>query len=272
MNSTHDYLYHTPVCRNARKSSKIILTRKGVNNRNEMAIAVVTIHDACPAFAAKIFKISDELERLKIKYNTALVPFFNERENLTRFPDFVDKIKSYRSCEIVLHGLYHEDRNGRFDDFFYKTEVVAEEEILAGLEIFREIGIKTSVFIPPAWKLNDSSTKALEKLGFSLAEQQEEFLLLSHKPFRKIKVPKVLNWDSTGHPEKNIPNISRDKRRFKLLDKQTEMIRIAMHPRDPHEALDDQIEMICELKAQGYTIPLYKDLIPKLEEAPYTII
>jgi predicted deacetylase len=271
VNSTHDYLYHTPVCRNARKSSKIILTRIGVNYRNEM-IAVVTIHDACPAFAAKIFKISDELERLKIKYNTALVPFFNERENLTRFPDFVDKIKSYRSREIVLHGLYHENRNGRFDDFFYKTEVVAEEEILAGLEIFREIGIKTSVFIPPAWKLNDSSIKALEKLGFSLAEQQEEFLLLSHKPFRKIKVPKVLNWDSTGHPEKNIPNISRDKRRFKLLDKQTEMIRIAMHPRDPHEALDDQIEMICELKDQGYTIPLYKDLIPKLEEAPYTII
>jgi predicted deacetylase len=271
VNSTHDYLYHTPVCRNARKSSKIILTRIGVNYRNEM-IAVVTIHDACPAFAAKIFKISDELERLKIKYNTALVPFFNERENLTRFPDFVDKIKSYRSREIVLHGLYHENRNGRFDDFFYKKEVVAEEEILAGLEIFREIGIKTSVFIPPAWKLNDSSIKALEKLGFSLAEQQEEFLLLSHKPFRKIKVPKVLNWDSTGHPEKNIPNISRDKRRFKLLDKQTEMIRIAMHPRDPHEALDDQIEMICKLKDQGYTIPLYKDLIPKLEEAPYTII
>ncbi|HYA84165.1 MAG TPA: DUF2334 domain-containing protein [Candidatus Bathyarchaeia archaeon] len=237
-----------------------------------MATAVVTIHDACPAFSAKIFKLSDELERLNIKYNTALVPFFNERENLTRFPDFVDKIKSYQSCEIVLHGLYHEDRNGRFDDFFYKTEAAAEEEILAGREIFEEIGIKTSVFIPPAWKLNDSSIKALEKLGFSLAEQQEEFLLLSHKPFKKIKVPKVLNWDSTGHPEKNIPNIARDERRFKLLDKQKDMIRIAMHPRDPHEALKVQIDMIRELKDQGYTIPLYKDLISKLEEAPYTII
>jgi peptidoglycan/xylan/chitin deacetylase (PgdA/CDA1 family) len=236
-----------------------------------MATAVVTIHDACPAFSAKIFKLSDELERLDIKYNTALVPFFNQRENLTRFPDFVDKIKLYRSCQIVLHGLYHEDRNGRFDDFFYKPEAAAEEEILAGLEIFQEIGIKTNVFIPPAWKLNVSSIKALEKLGFSLAEMQEEFLLLSHKPFKKIKVPKVLNWDSTGHPEKNIPNITRDEKRFKLLDKQTEMIRIAIHPRDPHEALKDQIDMIRELKDQGYTILLYKDLISKLEEAPYTI-
>ncbi len=239
-----------------------------------MAVAVVTIHDACPAFSTKIFKFTDELERLDIKYNIALVPFFNEKEDLPRFPEFVDKIKSYKECEIVLHGLYHEDRNGQFDDFLYKTEAAAEEEIRAGLEIFQEIGIKTSVFIPPAWKLNDSSIDVLEKLGFSLAEMQEEFLLLSHKPFKKIKVPKVLNWDSTGHPEKNIPNIGRDGRRFELLDQQQkpEMIRIAIHPRDPHEALEEQKEMIRQLKDQGYTIPLYKDLILKLKEAPYTII
>ena len=238
-----------------------------------MAIAVVTLHDACPAFSTKIFKLTEELERLDIKYNIALVPFFNERQDLPRFPEFVHKIKSCKGCEIVLHGFYHEDRNGQFDDFFYKTEAAAEEEIRAGLEIFQEIGIKTSVFIPPAWKLNVSSVKVLEKLGFSLAEMQEEFLLLSHKLFKKIKVPKVLNWDSTGHPEKNIPNIARDGRRFKLLDQQkTEMIRIALHPRDPHQALEEQKEMIRELKDQGYTIASYTDLIPKLKEAPYTII
>ncbi len=238
-----------------------------------MAVAVVTLHDACPAFSTKIFKLTEELERLDIKYNIALVPFFNERQDLPRFPEFVHKIKSCKGCEIVLHGFYHEDRNGQFDDFFYKTEAAAEEEIRAGLEIFQEIGIKTSVFIPPAWKLNVSTVKVLEKLGFSLAEMQEEFLLLSHKLFKKIKVPKVLNWDSTGHPEKNIPNIARDGRRFKLLDQQkTEMIRIALHPRDPHQALEEQKEMIRELKDQGYTIASYTDLIPKLKEAPYTII
>ncbi|HET7148016.1 MAG TPA: DUF2334 domain-containing protein [Candidatus Nitrosopolaris sp.] len=238
-----------------------------------MAIAVVTVHDACPAFSTKIFRITNELETLDIKYNIALVPFFNKKEDLRSFPDFVHKIKSVKRCEIVLHGLYHEETNGQFDDFFYKTRATAEEEIRAGLEIFQEVGIKTSVFIPPAWKLNDSSIEILEKLGFSLAEMQEEFLLLSHKPFKKIKVPKVLNWDSTGHPERNIPNIGRDERRFKLLDQsRPKMIRIALHPRDPHQALEDQKEMICELKDQGYTIPVYKDLIPKLEEGSYTHI
>ena len=38
----------------------------------------------------KIFKSADELERLNIKYNIALVTFFNEKQDLPRFPEFVD--------------------------------------------------------------------------------------------------------------------------------------------------------------------------------------
>jgi hypothetical protein len=45
-------------------------------------LGVVTIHDACPAFSTKILESADELERPNIKYNIALVPFFNEKQNL----------------------------------------------------------------------------------------------------------------------------------------------------------------------------------------------
>ena len=229
-------------------------------------LAVVTIHDACPAFSSKIFKFTEELEGLDIKYNIALIPFFNEKQDLPRFPEFVDKIKSCKECEIALHGLYHENKNGQFDDFHTVTKAAAEEEIRAGLEIFQQIGIKPNVFIPPAWKLNDSSVKVLEKLGFILAEMQEEFILLSDKAFRKIKVPKVLNWDSTGYPEKNIVNVGKDERRFKLLmEEEPQIIRIALHPRDPHQALKEQKEMICELKDKGYRMLTYMEIIPKLQ-------
>ena len=100
------------------------------------------------------------------------------------------------------------------------------------------------------------------KLGFGLAEMQEEFFLLSQKPFRKIKVPKVLSWDLTGHPEQNVVRIGTEERRFELLDdaQKRKMIRIAPHPRDPHKVFKEQINMIRELKDQGYTIPLYRDL------------
>ena len=213
-------------------------------------LAVVTIHDACPAFSSKILRSAEELEALNIKYNIALIPFFNEKQDLPSFPAFVDKIKSLKRCEIALRGLYHEDRNGQFDDFHRIRKAAAEEEIRAGLEIFQEIGIKPNVFIPPAWKLNYSSIKVLQKLGFILAEIQEEYIiLLSDKTHRRIKIPKVLNWDSTGYPEMNIVNVSRDKRRFKLLIKEEpQIIRVALHPRDPRQAIKEQKEMIYELK------------------------
>jgi predicted deacetylase len=236
--------------------------------QSSIPLGVVTIHDACPAFSRKIFESADELERLNIKYNIALIPFFNEKQDLRNFPEFVDKIKSYRNCDIVLHGLYHEDKAGQFDDFHTLTKTAAEEEIRAGLEIFQEIGVKTNVFIPPAWKLNDRSIEVLGKLGFKLSEMQEEYILLpSHKPFKKIKVPKILNWDSTGYPEKNIVNLGRDERSFKLeMEEKSEIIRIALHPRDPPQALEDQKQIISTLKDRGYKIPTYTEVIPKLEE------
>jgi predicted deacetylase len=107
----------------------------------EPRLGVVTIHDACPTFSTKIFESANKLEKLDIKFNIALVPFFNEREDLPRFPEFVDKIKSYKNCQIVLHGLYHELKNGQFDNFQETKEADAEEQIRAGLEIFHEIGI-----------------------------------------------------------------------------------------------------------------------------------
>ena len=117
-------------------------------------LAVVTLHDAAPAFSKQIFEFTDAFENLGINFNVAVVPFFHHTEDLSRFPDFVDKLKSYKRCEIVLHGLYHEDRDGQMDDFHTKSEGTTEEELRAGLEIFEQVGIKTSVFIPPQWKLS----------------------------------------------------------------------------------------------------------------------
>ncbi|MGB8935401.1 MAG: hypothetical protein WCC17_09895 [Candidatus Nitrosopolaris sp.] len=44
----------------------------------QMAKAVVTIHDV----STKIFRLIEEIDRLDIKYNIALMPFFNEKQDL----------------------------------------------------------------------------------------------------------------------------------------------------------------------------------------------
>jgi hypothetical protein len=46
------------------------------------------------------------------------------------------------------------------------------------------------------------------------------------------------------------------------------MIRIALHPRDPVHALNDQIKMIIQLKEQGYEIVNYADLARKFQTMP----
>lgn len=240
----------------------------GHQGSTQPQLGIITLHDACPAFSTKIFGLAEEMEKLNIKFNIALIPFFNEKQDLPSYPEFVDKIKSYKNCEIVLHGLYHEKTNGSFDNFHMTKKSNAEIQIRAGIEIFHEIGIKTKVFIPPAWKLNNSSIKVLEKLGFKLAEEQEEYLLLkSHQEFKKIKLPKVLNWDSTGYPEKNMVNMDKEEKVFKRqLEKRPQVVRIALHPRDPSSAIIDQKQMITLLKDRDYEIPTYTELIPKIEE------
>ena len=59
--------------------------------QQQTPLAVVAIHDACPFLSTRIFKFADELEKLDIKYNIALVPFFDEKQDLPSFPEFVDK-------------------------------------------------------------------------------------------------------------------------------------------------------------------------------------
>jgi len=91
-------------------------------------LAVVTLHDAAPSFSNRISEFTDAFENLGINFNLAVVPFFHHEEDLPRFPEFVEKVKSYKRCEIVLHGLYHEDRNGQMDDFDTKPKATSEEK------------------------------------------------------------------------------------------------------------------------------------------------
>jgi predicted deacetylase len=71
-------------------------------------LAVVTVHDAAPTFSKWIFEFTDALDNLGIIFNISVIPFYHHKEDLPRFPEFVNKLKALDNAEIVLHGLYHE--------------------------------------------------------------------------------------------------------------------------------------------------------------------
>jgi hypothetical protein len=70
----------------------------------------------------------------------------------------------------------------------------------------------------------------------------------------------VLNWDQ-GSDGRNKLFLKKNKQLFKdKLIKNGKMVRIAIHPKDPEEALSDQKEMIQALKDRDYEFITYEGL------------
>jgi hypothetical protein len=42
-------------------------------------IGIITIHDVNPSISQKLQTITDELDKLKIKYNLSIVPFYDKK-------------------------------------------------------------------------------------------------------------------------------------------------------------------------------------------------
>ena len=57
-------------------------------------LSLVTIHDVNPSCAEKLQQITDELNKLGIKYNLSIVPNYQYRYNLKDNPSFCDQILS----------------------------------------------------------------------------------------------------------------------------------------------------------------------------------
>jgi predicted deacetylase len=57
-------------------------------------IGLITIHDVNPLCSQKLQIITDELDRLKVKYNLSIVPFYNKKYNVKDDIDFCNQISS----------------------------------------------------------------------------------------------------------------------------------------------------------------------------------
>ena len=220
--------------------------------------AVVTIHDVSMEYKDRIFHMANELEKLRIPYNFAVIPYHNEKEgnDIRKNPDFIKAIKNYDQ-PIALHGLYHE-HGGNLEEFRELNLEETENEITKGIEIFSETGLeKPNVFVPPTWTIKKETIQVLTKLGFGIVETDQEILILS-KNTRLFT--NILNWDQ-GPKEVNRIFLDINKRlyREKVMGN-TQMVRIAMHPKDHEHALSDQKEMIQGLKDVNYTFLWYKEV------------
>jgi predicted deacetylase len=234
-----------------------------LNKNTKELFAIVTIHDVAPEYSDKIFKAADELEKLNIHYNLAIIPYLKKRkENLiSKNPEFVKKVLGYEQG-ITLHGNYHETDDGKIEDFHSFSIDEAKKHLQEAINVLKDSRITTNVFIPPTWAINKPTIDDLIQLGFTIVETKEEILILDNEKRRRLYAG-VLNWDQSGFPQKNKEYLAKNKQLYRLLvmQKNSQLIRIAIHPKDPEEALQDQVEIIQGLKDMSYNFLSYGEIL-----------
>ena len=234
---------------------------------NNKKICIITIHDVT-AFEDYLFKTIEtlkQLENLEVQYNLAIVPNYlkNYRITADNFTTVILKHLQKDKSNIALHGLYHEYRNC-IEDFHTLTTEETKDEITKGILIFGQASLpKPKVFIPPAWYVSLSTLEALQQMEFELVESMDMFYLVQKEI--AVVTQQVMNWDTSGDIQENKKMIKENQLVYDKLLRgfKPSILRIALHPpHDPPEALDQQLEIIRDLKEEaGYTFKTYHDLI-----------
>ena len=235
----------------------------------EKKIAIITLHDINPSCAEKLQLITDELNKLKLKYNLSVVPYYDKKYNIKDNLAFCTQIASLLqldNVELTLHGLYHQIE-GKIEDFDSQSKEQEKNEIQQGLDILSSAKLsKPSTFIPPAWHLSRQAIEALKDLNFEIAESRSALEFIQKR--KKYLLSPVINWDKYGDKEKNKETLTQNKQEFythlfNIDGESYGLFRMSIHPpHDPDEALTDQIKMINYLKEKEYyKFMNYSDLL-----------
>jgi predicted deacetylase len=145
---------------------------------------VVSIHDVSPLTWKTTVAMLDDLRPLGVTtFSLLVVPDHHHRGHFLENPDFCTWLRerAVSSDEIVIHGYYHqrERRPGekvaqklitRFytqdeGEFYDLDEESAFAAVSKAQAEFRQIGLKPSGFIAPAWLLSNPAECALRRAG-----------------------------------------------------------------------------------------------------------
>jgi predicted deacetylase len=238
----------------------------------DQKLAIITIHDVNPSHSEEIQRVTEQLNKLNVKYNLSIVPYYGKKYRLENHIDFCKQICSLlksteNNVELTLHGLYHQV-DAKIEDFDTESKEQEKQEIQEGLDILSAANLpRPSMFIPPAWHLSRQCIEALKELNFSISESMTDIEFIQKG--KKYILHPVMNWDQQGDKEKNRQTLQQNKEMFykRIFNvnngKTNGLFRMAIHPpHDPDEALQDQVEMIKYIKEkEGYELIKYSDLL-----------
>jgi predicted deacetylase len=54
----------------------------------DQKLAIITIHDVNPSHSNEVLTVTEQLNKLKVKYNLSIVPYYNKKYRLDDYRDF----------------------------------------------------------------------------------------------------------------------------------------------------------------------------------------
>ena len=151
----------------------------------DQKLAIITIHDVNPYHSQEILTVTEQFNKLNVKYNLSIVPYYNKKYRLEDYMDFCKQISSLLKdgqIDLTQHGLYHQV-DGKIEDFDTQSKEEEKQEIQEGLDILSAVNLpRPSMFIPPTWHLSRQCIGALKELDFNMSECMTDIEL-----FKKAK-------------------------------------------------------------------------------------
>ena len=208
---------------------------------------LLSIHDVTPAHEGHVKQLWEFCLTNAVIPALLVVPDWHGRWPLQKHDAFVKWVRACAAegAEIILHGERHDEvglqrdwrdnlralgRTAREGEFLTLQEDEAFERIKRGLSLFRDLGLQTGGFIPPAWLARQDTHDAVARAGLRFSEDDHGVLV--HDGRRRavhLRAP-ALRW--SGRTLLRAYGSAVSARVRWLTQRHAPLVRIALHPQD----------------------------------------
>ncbi len=120
---------------------------------------IISIHDAVPYYEYEFGQVVKLFNEFGITDYSILVPMHYKRKGYNLIPQkahFISLLLNIKK-ELVLHGYFHEKKNGEPDEFFDTPEELAINRFRLAIDAYhRSFRIYPQGFIPPMWRMSQT--------------------------------------------------------------------------------------------------------------------
>jgi uncharacterized protein len=219
---------------------------------------LVSIHDVSPAQERNVIRLWDLCRNRGITPALLVVPNWHGEWPLEAHPRFIAWVRARAEdgAEIVLHGERHDEfglprrladhwrawgKTDREGEFLTLDAPAAQARVARALERLRQVGLKPTGFVPPAWLAREAAYEAAAAAGLGFSEDDRCVRLLPSG--RRVRSP-VVRW-SARSPSRAWGSVAVAAARS-LLQQGTRWPRIALHPRD--------LDQVATARSIGHTL------------------